>query len=624
MRRGTLHVEVVVVTEQERREFFGADPSTPLRAATRGHLLREPLDPELAELSLAEVDAEVVLRADLPAGTPLYTADSAEPAADSGSFSARIPAPPSATPVPAGGTVSEGVSPRSWPETIDDARAVEIAYSAEIDVITSFLRRGISVLVICDKLVVEHLGPLITERSGDLIGVRLVVPDEEQDPKLLTMPRNQRQRQLDRLRDLLKDLKEDQFLMIPHLDLLSGGSESQIHAETGSLVELLYDNSSRLILAFADPSLGVPAVLSERFGGRISISGSPRVVHDPVTKRELALGEALVTRAEAELFRGFKADEFHKHVAGLNPIRLRQALRYAFAEHKLDDDPSDTDLRRTIRGFKAQMSATFEVPDVTFGDIGGYQEVKDEIADALQIMAGLDRIPEADRKLQSELMPRGFIFFGPPGTGKTLFAKAIANRLNATIMVVSGPEVTDKYVGEGERKIRELFASARRNAPSVLVFDEFDAIAGRRTERDDGGGRAGNAMVAQLLTELDGFREDVPYLVIGTTNQLRLIDPAMLRPSRFRPIRIDLPRIEARRAIIRVHAKRFNIELSDELVEMIAEATNFRSGDDIQSIFRDAYVGRHLHDVPAEDPQRLGELVGRLNRAVREQREDTL
>ena len=177
------------------------------------------------------------------------------------------------------------------------------------------------------------------------------------------------------------------------------------------------------------------------------------------------------------------------------------------------------------------MSATFEVTDVTMDDIGGYQEVKDEIEDALQIMSGLGKIPEKDRKLQSELMPRGFIFFGPPGTGKTLFAKAIANRLNATIMVVSGPEVTDKYVGEGERKIRELFASARRNAPSVLVFDEFDAIAGRRTERDDGGSRAGNAMVAQLLTELDGFREDVPYLVIGTTNQLRLIDPAMLRPE---------------------------------------------------------------------------------------------
>src|SRR5262249_28247792 len=139
--------------------------------------------------------------------------------------------------------------------------------------------------------------------------------------------------------------------------------------------------------------------------------------------------------------------------------------------------------------------------------------------------------------------------------------KAIANELEATIMVVSGPEVTDKYVGEGERKIRELFAEARRNAPSVIVFDEFDAIAGRRTGRDDGGSRAGNAMVAQLLTELDGFREDVPFLVVGTTNQLNLIDPALLRPSRFRGIRVGLPDVVARKAIIGVHAKRFNITM---------------------------------------------------------------
>jgi transitional endoplasmic reticulum ATPase len=177
-------------------------------------------------------------------------------------------------------------------------------------------------------------------------------------------------------------------------------------------------------------------------------------------------------------------------------------------------------------------------------------------------------------------------------------------------------------VGEGERKIRELFAAARRNAPSVLVFDEFDAIAGRRTERDDGGSRAGNAMVAQLLTELDGFREDVPYLVIGTTNRLQLIDPAMLRPSRFRHIHIGLPLIEARREIIRKHAERFGIALTDELVELIAEATNSRSGDEIQSIFREAYVGQHLHNLPAADPGRLGALVGRLNRSAREVRED--
>jgi transitional endoplasmic reticulum ATPase len=346
-------------------------------------------------------------------------------------------------------------------------------------------------------------------------------------------------------------------------------------------------------------------------------------VHDPVEGTEVALGEVLVTQAEASLFEGFDAKEFHKYVAGLNPVRLRQAIQYAWAEHQNNPNAANSDLRDTIRVFKAQMSASFEVPDVSFDQIGGYEDVKDAIRDAMEIMGGVHGLPQEQRKLQSELMPRGFIFYGPPGTGKTLFAKAIANELNATILVVSGPEVTDKYVGEGERKIRELFASARRNAPAVLVFDEFDAIAGRRTDRDDGGSRAGNAMVAQLLTELDGFREDVPFLVIGTTNQLNLVDPAMLRPSRFRPIRIDLPQIDARQDIIRVHARRFGVEISDELVKLVAEGTDQRSGDDIQSLFRDAYVGTHLRGIPA-DARRLGQLVGQLNRAAQEQRESRI
>src|SRR5215208_962862 len=107
------------------------------------------------------------------------------------------------------------------------------------------------------------------------------------------------------------------------------------------------------------------------------------------------------------------------------------------------------------------------------------------------LVAGpIEGISERQR---GDLIPRGFIFHGPPGTGKTLFAKAIANKLNATIQVVSGPEITDMYVGESERKVRELFAAARRNAPAVLVFDEFDSIATRRSGRDDGGSRAGNA-----------------------------------------------------------------------------------------------------------------------------------
>jgi transitional endoplasmic reticulum ATPase len=253
---------------------------------------------------------------------------------------------------------------------------------------------------------------------------------------------------------------------------------------------------------------------------------------------------------------------------------------------------------------------------VPLEDIGGYQDVKAELSRALKIIGGAaadeQRLPE---RLRHDLVPRGFIFHGPPGTGKTLFAKAIASQLDATILVVSGPEITDMYVGESERKVRDLFAEARRNAPAVLVFDEFDSIAGRRTGRDDGGSRAGNAIVAQLLTELDGFRPEVPVLVIGTTNRIDIIDDALLRPSRFRPIKIDLPDAPARQAIAKVHADHFEIECSDALLTAIAEATEGMNGDEIRSIFRDARADQLVGDLRRPDARRLGELIGALRMA---------
>ncbi|OAD19269.1 ATP-dependent metalloprotease FtsH [Candidatus Thiomargarita nelsonii] len=151
----------------------------------------------------------------------------------------------------------------------------------------------------------------------------------------------------------------------------------------------------------------------------------------------------------------------------------------------------------------------------------------------------------------------------------------------------------------------------------MLVFDEFDAIAAKRSGREDGGSRAGNAVVAQMLTEMDGFRPDVPMLVIGTTNRLELIDEALLRPSRFQPIAIGMPEIKARRAIAEVHARHFQVDkyISAGLLDVIAEATNGFNGDEIRSLFRDACVGFHCETPPREiDARRLGELVGNIRR----------
>ena len=126
--------------------------------------------------------------------------------------------------------------------------------------------------------------------------------------------------------------------------------------------------------------------------------------------------------------------------------------------------------------------------------------------------------------------------------------------------MISGPEIMDKYVGESENKLRRIFASARRNAPAVVFFDEFDSIAAQRSNYSDGGARANNAVVAQLLTELDGFRQDQTVLVIGTTNRIDIIDEALLRPSRFRPMEIGRPDADARRRVAQIHAQSFGVD----------------------------------------------------------------
>src|SRR5262249_28994310 len=131
---------------------------------------------------------------------------------------------------------------------------------------------------------------------------------------------------------------------------------------------------------------------------------------------------------------------------------------------------------------------------------------------------------------------------------------------HATIQMVSGPEIMDKYVGQSESNLRNIFATARRNAPSVIFFDEFDSIASQRSTYSDGGSRANNAVVAQLLTELDGFREDQAVMVIGTTNRIDIIDEALLRPSRLRPIEIGQADPVARRSVAGIHAQKFGVD----------------------------------------------------------------
>lgn len=551
----------------------------------------------------------------LPPGIPLPLGSS-EPAPEPEQAALSSSAQPAAGP-------SLGCLPNGNPERVSEREAVLIAHDVEINRAAAYLNSGLSVLIRCDKLLVEHLVREVPGRAGrePLLGELPAVAAGD----VMSMGTGRRAALLATLARMVREAKPQQVVVVPHLDLLAGGSDAALTLEGRELTDVLYSRSECILLGFTDPSLMIPEVLANRFGVQMPIDILPREVTTSGSGRT-PIGQALVTREEADLFDGFDAPELYKHIAGMNAVRLRHALRFAFHQHRPTtgagwERPRFADLVQELRVFKARASSSFEMPTVTFEEIGGYDTVKDELKRALKIVSGAVDLPE---DLRYDLVPRGFIFHGPPGTGKTLFAKAVANKMDATIQVISGPEITDMYVGESERKVRELFAEARRNAPTVVVFDEFDSIAGRRSGRGDGGSRAGNAIVAQLLTELDGFRPEVPVLIIGTTNRIDIIDDALLRPSRFRPIRIDLPDELARREIAKVHARHFGIPVSGGLLDRISRATDRMNGDEIRSIFRDARADELVGEPrrPA-DARRLGELVGALRLGQQEHEIDS-
>lgn len=224
-----------------------------------------------------------------------------------------------------------------------------------------------------------------------------------------------------------------------------------------------------------------------------------------------------------------------------------------------------------------------EVPNVRWKDIGGLEEVKRELSEAVELPL---KKPEVFTKMGIRPM-RGILLVGMPGTGKTLCAKAVATESEANFISVKGPEVLSKWVGESEKAIREIFRKARMAAPSIIFIDEMDAIASLRGSGDEGS-RVGERVVNALLTEMDGLQNLKNVVVLAATNRPDIIDTALLRPGRFdKIVQIPAPDEKTRLEIFKVHTK--GMPLSEHIdLASFAKKTEGYTGADIEGVCREA------------------------------------
>lgn len=233
----------------------------------------------------------------------------------------------------------------------------------------------------------------------------------------------------------------------------------------------------------------------------------------------------------------------------------------------------------------AMREVLIEVPDVTWDNIGGLEPIKKELQEAVEWPI---RYPQIFRHLQTKT-PKGILLFGPPGTGKTLMAKAVAHESECNFISIKGPEIISKWVGESEKGIREVFRKARQAAPSIIFFDEIDALVPKRGSYSDAT-HVTESVVSQILTEMDGMEELKNVTIIAATNRPDMLDDALLRPGRLeRHVHVPPPDKEGRKKIFEVYLKDAETILtSDITIDELVTRTDGFVGADIEALVREA------------------------------------
>jgi len=272
------------------------------------------------------------------------------------------------------------------------------------------------------------------------------------------------------------------------------------------------------------------------------------------------------------------------------------ALRRILPRINLDEPiPSDIiqELRISDKDFvqainmvepSAMREIMIDIPNISWEDVGGLEDIKSELQEAVEWPLKYPKLFE-----KAGIRPlNGIILFGPPGCGKTLLAKAVASESKCNFITVKGPEILSKWVGESQKSIREIFRKGRQASPSIIYFDEIDAITAVRMSYEGTGSGVTSSIVNQILVEMDGLEDRKGVIVIASTNRPDLVDSALLRPGRFdRLLYVMAPDLESRKKILEVHTSKMPLA-NDVSLKHIAQITDGYSGADLENVCREA------------------------------------
>lgn len=409
-----------------------------------------------------------------------------------------------------------------------------------------------------------------------------------------------------KLRDIFKEGEENapSIIFIDEIDSIApkreevrGEVERRVVAQLLASMDGLVGRGNVIVIGATnredsiDPALRRPG----RFDREIEIGVPDKAGRKEIMQihtRGMPLAEDVKLEEIANITHGFVGADLEAltREAAMNALKRvlpkidleKQEIPVEILE-KLKVEKNDFTAAKKSVSPSALREVMVEIPDVKWTDIGGLKKVKDELREAVEWPL---KYPEAFKRMG--IRPsKAVLLYGPSGCGKTLLAKAAATESEANLIAVKGPELLSMWVGESERGVREIFKKAKQTAPTIILFDEIDALAPKRRGDTSGGSHVTETVVNQILTEMDGIEVLENVIIIGATNRPDMLDPSLLRPGRFdSKVLVTAPDRDARLAIFKIHAK--GMPLKGVELAPLADKTNGYSGADIEAVCREA------------------------------------